>query len=97
MFRLLAATAEDQLGAAERLGRAVAAEDMHAPEHRRGAHRRQHAADPGFEFEQHRERVVRIGRRLVDDQLSLHAANRPGHMHQRVEHVNAGAGQAAGR
>ena len=64
---------------------------------RRRAHRSQHPADPGAEFEQYRNRVERIGRRAVRQHQRLHPAHRPGHPDHRVECVDAGAGHPACR
>ena len=48
-----------------RLGRTLGAEHVHAPEHRRGAHRGEEPGRAALELRQNRSGVARIGRRLA--------------------------------
>ena len=57
----------DQGVLAARFGRPVRAEHVHPPEHRRCAHRAEHAGGAVGEFHQHGHHVARIGRRLLGD------------------------------
>ena len=92
---LIAELGDGEHGFIARFRPAYAAEDVHAPEHRRGANRRQQAGRATGELHQCRAGVARIGRRLLRIKPRIHRGDRPAQTDQGVDHMQPGAGHAA--
>ncbi len=77
--------------------RALGAEHVHAPKHRRGAHRGEEPGRAALELQQNRGDVARVGRRFARKTFRIHRGDGAGEIDEGVDEMQPGAGHAAAR